>query len=105
MTEVTLYDGVLPLFYNIDKVKIQLFNPQDDNEIVAATKEKFFIPSYRVSKDTVKEWINKFSILNTNLETKLLSTTESILLTYEDAGEFPRYGAAIWFKPIRELNK
>jgi hypothetical protein len=96
----TLRNGELPLFYNTEKVKVWLFTPQEDYEIIPATQPKFFIPSYRVSPETVEQWIAKYSAFPFPTEDLALLRAESIFITTEDEGDFPRFGAALWFKPV-----
>jgi hypothetical protein len=91
MIKKILRNGELPLFQNTDNTPVRLFNPQDDDEVISKKQSQFFIPSYKVSMDTVEKWINKYSTVNP-LE------ANSILLITEDQGDAPRYGGAIWFK-------
>lgn len=93
-------NGELPVVNNDDHVEISLFNPHGDKETIEATKDKYFIPGYRVSKDTVVKWAEKQGHWNSvDFETII------IIATAEDQGEYPRFGAAVYHKQKAGVTK
>lgn len=95
-------NGEWPEFHKAKGANVHIFNPQNMIDSPRKDEQNYYIPYFKVAKETVRAWLDsfekRFPLIDDN------KMYRGILLTYHNDGHEPQHGAAVVEYTKNKLN-